>query len=82
MFTTYLKLSIPILIKQFTEFESIEETLLEALTCIWKILSEIDNKTIILAWHPKVENVLRPMRSADLTKPLSKKTVNDKYIET
>ena len=68
------------LIQQVSEFGSTEVKLLEVVTSIWKKISEIDNKTVILAWHPKVENVLRSMRSVDLTKLFSKKTVNNKYI--
>ena len=75
-------MSIPISIQQVIEFGSIEEKLLEVVTSIQKSLSKIDNKKVILAWHPKVENVLRPMKSVDLTKLLSKKIVNDKYIQT
>ena len=82
MFATYLKLSIPISIQQVIEFGSIEAKLLEVVTSIQKSLSKIDNKKVILAWHPKVENVLRPMKSVDLTKFLSNKIVNDKYIQT
>ena len=82
VFATYLKLSIPISIQQVIEFGSIEAKLLEVVTSIQKSLSKIDNKKVILAWHPKVENVLRPMKSVDLTKILSNKIVNDKYIQT
>ena len=77
-----MKLSVPISVQHVTKFGSIEVKLLEAVTSIWKTLSEINNKTLILVWYPKVENGLRPIRSVDLTKPLSKKTVKDTYIET
>ena len=36
---------------------------------------------VILSWYPKVENILRPLRTSDfVTKPL-KKAINDRYIE-
>ena len=54
---------------------------MEALTTIWKSLAELDAETFILAWHPRVEHTVRPLKNGDLIKPLTKKGANDKYIE-
>ena len=51
-------------------------------TKIWKILSELYTTTFILAWNPRLENTVRPLKNGDLAKPLTKKAINDKYIET
>ena len=42
---------------------------------ICKTMSDIDNTILTLAWHPKVKNIVRPLKSVDLTKSLSKKSM-------
>ena len=82
VFKTYLELSIPISIQAVTEFGETEEKVLAALTSIWRTLTSIDQHTVILSWHPKVEDTLRPLRSVDFTtKPPKKKALNDRYID-
>ena len=81
VFKTYVKLTLPIAIQQATEFGATEQAVLDAVTKIWKILSELDTSTFILAWNPKVENTVRPLKNGDLAKTLTKKAINDKYIE-
>ena len=65
MFKIYLQLSIPISIQNVAEFGETKENVLTALTSIWKTLSSIDQHTVILTWHPKVEDTLRPLRASD-----------------
>ena len=65
VFKTYLQLSIPISIPNVTEFRETEENLLIALTSIWKTLASIDHHRVILSWHRKVEDILRPLRATD-----------------
>ena len=81
VFNPYVKLTLPIAIQQATEFRTTEQAVLEALTTIWKTLSELDTSTFILAWHSRVEHTVRPLKNGDLSKPLTMKSVNDKYIE-
>ena len=52
VFKTYVKLTLPIAIQQATEFGVTEQVVLDAVTKIWKMLSELDTATFILAWHP------------------------------
>ena len=82
VFITYLQFSIPIFIQNVTEFGETETKLLVAFTSIWKTLSSIDQHTVILSWHSKVEDILRPLRTSDfVSKSFPKKTINDRYIE-
>ena len=55
---------------------------LEVLTSIWKFFSGINNSTSILVYNPKVENIVKILKIIDIIKALSKKIVNDKFIET
>ena len=80
VFKTYLQLSISISIQNATEFGETEEKLLTALTSIWKTLASIDQHTVILSWHPKIEDTLRPLRVVDFTSKPHKR-LNDRYIE-
>lgn len=64
------------------KFGTTEQAVLDAVTKIWKILSELDTVTFILAWNPRMKNTVRPLKNGDLSKPLTKKAINDKYIET
>ena len=82
VFITYLQFSIPIFIQNVTKFGETETKLLVAFTSIWKTLSSIDQHTVILSWHSKVEDILRPLRTSDfVSKSFPKKTINDRYIE-
>ena len=81
VFKTYLQLSLPIAIQQVTEYGATETRTLEAITEIWKALVSINRHNVILAWHLKTEDTLRPLTSTDCEKTLTKKAVNDKYIE-
>ena len=81
VFKTYVKLTLPIAIQQATEFGATEQAVLDAVTKIWTILSELDTATFILAWHPQVENTVHPLKNGDFAKTLTKKAINDKYIE-
>jgi len=49
VFKTYVKLTLPIVIQQATDFGATEQAVLDAVTKIWKILSELDTTTFILA---------------------------------
>ena len=80
VFKTYVKLTLPISIQQAMEFGATEQVVLDAVTKIWKSLSELDTATFILSWHPQVENTVRPLTNGDLAKTLTKKAINDKYI--
>ena len=51
------------------------------MTSIWKVLTTIDQYTVIQTWHPKIDNVLRPLNTIDLAKTMKKQAVNDKFIE-
>lgn len=55
--------------------------MLEALTSIWKILTSIDHHIVIVAWLPKVKDVLLPIDINNFMKAMTKKAVNDKFIE-
>ena len=75
VFTASLKLPITIVIQQVTNYGVTEANLMETLMYIFKTMSDKDNKTLTLAWYPKVKNIVRPLKSVDLTKPLSKKSM-------
>ena len=80
-FKTYQQLSLPIVIQQVNEYSATETKPLEAITEIWSVFTSITSKSIILARYQKVEETLHPLKSMDCIKTLTKKTVNDKYIE-
>ena len=81
VFKTYLQLSLPITIQQANEYGTTETKKLEKITTIWRVLTSIDSKYVILTCHPKVEETLCPLKFIDCMKKLIKKEVNDKYIE-
>ena len=73
---TYLQLSIPIFIQKVNASGETETKDLEALTSIQKILKTIDQHTVILAWHPKLEDTLSPLKTVDFVKVMTKKYTN------
>ena len=81
VFKTYQKLSLPIVIQQVNEYSATETKTLEAITVIGSVFTSINSKAVILAWYQKVEETLHPLKSMDCIKTLTKKAVNDKYIE-
>ena len=81
LFKTYLQLFLPIAIQQVTEYGAPETKTLEAITEIWKVLLSINRHNVILSWHLKAEDTLIPLKSMECTKKMTKKAVNDKYIE-
>ena len=40
------------------------------------------NNTFVISWHSKIEETVRPLRSIYLVKVMSRKLINDKYIES
>ena len=44
-------------------------------------IDDIDQHIVILVWNPKVEDTLRPLKTIDFMKAVTKKSVNDKFIE-
>ena len=80
-FKTYLQLSLPIAIQHITEYGATEAKKLDTITEIWKVLLLVHRHNVILSWHLKTEDTLKPLTSMDCTKTLTKKVVNDKYIE-
>ena len=72
-FKTYLQLSLPITMQQVTEYGATEIKQLEAITEIWKVLLSVNRHNVILSWHLKTEDTLKPLTSIDCTKTLTKK---------
>ena len=81
VFKTNVQLSILISIQNVSEFGETEKKLLATLTSIWKTLTSIDQHTVILSWQPKVEDILRPLRTSDFMSKSLKKDINDRYNE-
>ena len=73
VFKTYLQLSLPIAIQQINEYGATEIKTQESITVIWKVLTSIDSKSVILAWYPKVEEILCPLKTLDYVKTLTKR---------
>ena len=48
-FKTYLQVLLPITIQHTNEYEAMETKTLEVITTIWRVLTSIDSKSIILA---------------------------------
>ena len=80
-FKSYLQLSLSIAIQHVTEYGTTETIIFKAITEIWKALLSINRHNVILSWHLKTEDTLIPPTSMNCTKNLTKKAVNDKYIE-
>ena len=80
-FKTYLQVSLPIDIQYVIEYGATETKTLEVLTEIWKEILSVNRYSVILSWYLKTEYTLRPLTSIDCTETLTKKVVNDKYIE-
>ena len=80
-FKTYLQLSLHIVIQQVTEYGVTLKNILEVITEIWKVLLSINRHNVILSWHLKAEDTLIPLKLMNCTHTLTKKAVNDKYIE-
>ena len=80
-FKTYQQLSLPIVIQQVNEYSATETKTVEAITEKWSVFTSINSKSVILVWYQKVEETLDPLKSMDCIKTLTKKAVNDKYIE-
>lgn len=70
-----------IAIQQVNEYGAIETKTLKEIKEIWKTLIAVNRYNVILSWYLKTENTLKPLKSADYKKTLTKKAVNDKYIE-
>ena len=71
-FKTYLQVLLPITIQHTNEYEAMETKTLEVITTIWRVLTSIDSKSIILAWHPKIDKTLRLLKSIECMKTLTK----------
>ena len=54
---------------------------MEEITEIWKAPVAVNRYNVILSCHLNLEDALKPLKLADCTKILTKKNVNDKYIE-
>ena len=80
-FKSYLQLSLPITIQHVNTYSATETKTLEAIAAIWRVLTSIDSESVILAWYPKVGETLRPLKTMDCIKILTKNAVNDKYIK-
>ena len=81
IFKVYLKFYLPIFIQHVIELGETETRVLEALIVIWKIITEMNNNSFVLSWHPKSKETLRPLKSIDLVKVMSRKKLYDKDIE-
>ena len=78
VFETYLQLSLHIAIQQVNEYGATEIKALEEIIVIWRVLTSIDSNSVILARYPKMEKILRLLKSLDYMKTLTKEAVNDK----
>ena len=78
VFETYLQRSLHIAIQQVNEYGATEIKALEEIIVIWRVLTSIDSNYVILARYPKMEKILRLLKSLDYMKTLTKEAVHDK----
>ena len=65
VFKIYFLLSNLISLQNVSESGETETKFLAALTSIWKTVSFINQHAVIQLWHPKVEDILRPLQTSD-----------------
>lgn len=77
IFKTYLKLVLSMSIQDVKAYGKIETetSILEALTSIWKLITGINNNTVILAWYINVEDIVRPLKRINLVRVMKERNL-------